>query len=110
MDSHCDQLTGQCMCRDNYIGQQCRECLRGYYGFPACTACECNHAGTVSQKCGNTRGQCECRDDGQCPCKVSYIDLSSHFVRSFKAKMYAISSDTHQLQFLKLHHFKLERI
>ncbi len=27
-----------------------------------------------------------------------------------KAKMYAISSDTHQLQFLKLHHFKLERI
>ena len=27
-----------------------------------------------------------------------------------KAKMYAISSDTHQLQFLKLHHFKLEGI
>ena len=26
-----------------------------------------------------------------------------------KAKMYAISSDTHQLQSLKLHHFKLER-
>ena len=23
-----------------------------------------------------------------------------------KAKMYAISSDTHQLQFIKLHHFK----
>ena len=27
-----------------------------------------------------------------------------------KAKMYAISSDTHKLQFLKLHRFKLERI
>ena len=27
-----------------------------------------------------------------------------------KAKMYAISSETHQLQFLKLHHFKLERV
>ena len=27
-----------------------------------------------------------------------------------KAKMYAISSDTHKLQFLKLHHFKLEII
>ena len=26
-----------------------------------------------------------------------------------KAKHYAISSDTHQLQFIKLHHFKLER-
>ena len=27
-----------------------------------------------------------------------------------KAKMYAISTDAHQLQILKLHHFKLERI
>ena len=26
-----------------------------------------------------------------------------------KANIYAISSDTHQLQFIKLHHFKLER-
>ena len=26
-----------------------------------------------------------------------------------KEKMYAISSDTHQLQFIKLHHFKQER-
>ena len=26
-----------------------------------------------------------------------------------KAKMYAISNDTHQLQCIKLHHFKLER-
>ena len=35
------------------------------------------------------------------------VDRVKHYV---KAKMYAISSDTHQLQFLKLHHFKLERI
>ena len=27
---------------------------------------------------------------------------------SVKAKMYAISSDTHQLQFIELHHFKQE--
>ena len=27
----------------------------------------------------------------------------------FKAKIYAISSDTHQLQFIKLHHFNQER-
>ena len=29
-------------------------------------------------------------------------------VQCLKAKMNAISSDTHQLQFIKLHHFKLE--
>ena len=27
----------------------------------------------------------------------------------FKAKIYEISSDTHQLQFIKMHHFKQER-
>ena len=32
-----------------------------------------------------------------------------HTCMYIKAKMYAISSDTHQLQFLKLHHFKQER-
>ena len=31
------------------------------------------------------------------------------YVTAFKAKMYEISSDTHQLQFIKLHHFKQER-
>ena len=29
--------------------------------------------------------------------------------RNLKAKMYAISSDTYQLQLIKLYHFKLER-
>ena len=38
--------------------------------------------------------------------------VHSFFTNSFqyvKAKLYAISSDTHQLGFMKLHHFKLER-
>ena len=33
----------------------------------------------------------------------------SQFTLFFKAKIWAISSDTHQLQLIKLHHFKLER-
>ena len=32
------------------------------------------------------------------------------FTLLYKAKMYAISSNTHQLQFIKLHHFKQERL
>ena len=40
-------------------------------------------------------------------------EMASHVHQSFlgkvKAKIYAISSDTHQLQLTKLHHFKLER-
>ena len=34
---------------------------------------------------------------------------SGQVVKKDKAKIYAISSDTHQLQFIKLHHFKQER-
>ena len=46
-------------------------------------------------------------------CKVLESITRDHmvdFLSKCKAKMYAISSDTHQLQFLKLHHFKLEII
>ena len=35
--------------------------------------------------------------------------VSSCFIAILGAKMYTISSHTHQLQFIKLHHFKLER-
>ena len=38
------------------------------------------------------------------------LDEYLQALKTFKAKIYAISSDTHQLQFLKLHRFKLERI
>ena len=37
------------------------------------------------------------------------LGSSDHHQLHFKANIYGISSDTHQLQFLKQHHFKLER-
>ena len=65
------------------------------------------------------------RSVGEC-CYIAPLPILKHVVFSkitrsmtwcfhltyscLKAKMYAISSDTHQLQFLKLHHFKLEGI
>ena len=44
-------------------------------------------------------------DNSSCSEQGETIDTSMYF----KANIYAISSDTHQLQFIKLHHFKLER-
>ena len=40
---------------------------------------------------------------------VSVIEFVFDWLCGIKAKMYAISSDTHQLRLIKLHHFKLER-
>ena len=43
----------------------------------------------------------------ECICVTMAVD---NFVfRIIKAKLWEISSDTHQLQLIKLHHFKLER-
>ena len=39
--------------------------------------------------------------------KIDKVDSTARRV-GLKAKMYAISSDTHQFQCIKLHHFKLE--
>ena len=36
-------------------------------------------------------------------------DFAESDIRLLQAKIYAISSDTHQLQFIKLQHFKQER-
>ena len=37
------------------------------------------------------------------------ISFNLPFKHNIKAKLQAISSDTHQLQLIKLHHFKLDR-
>ena len=36
---------------------------------------------------------------------LKMVDAELPIVTSFKAKIYEISSDTHQLQFIKLHNF-----
>ena len=40
-------------------------------------------------------------------CQLDVCILVS--INKFKATIWAISSDIHHLQFIKLHHFKLER-
>ena len=32
----CNQLGGQCFCKENIIGRQCDRCKAGYFGFPDC--------------------------------------------------------------------------
>ena len=36
VDDHCDQMTGECECKDNIGGATCNECKDGYYDFPNC--------------------------------------------------------------------------
>ena len=32
----CEQVTGQCSCRDNFAGRMCQQCKENFYNYPIC--------------------------------------------------------------------------
>ncbi|XP_041500327.1 laminin subunit alpha-1-like [Microtus oregoni] len=58
----CHLETGLCDCKPQVTGQQCDQCLPGYYGLDTgrgCVPCNCSVEGSTSDNC---------TEDGQCPC------------------------------------------
>ncbi|MBZ3888985.1 Laminin subunit alpha-1 [Sciurus carolinensis] len=58
----CHLETGLCECKPHVTGQQCDQCLPGYYGLDTglgCLPCNCSTTGSTSD---------ECTDEGQCHC------------------------------------------
>ncbi|XP_045926292.1 laminin subunit alpha-1-like [Micropterus dolomieu] len=66
----CDLTNGQCPCRKGFSGRSCDCCSPGYYGYPACSVCGCDVAGTDETFCNATLGVCDCLHTGECVCKV----------------------------------------
>ena len=71
--SHCDGNTGECLCREKVIGQDCsacadkhtnfpycNKCAPGHYQYPKCMQCKLNTAGTTNSICNPTNGRCLC--------------------------------------------------
>ncbi|KAM7405319.1 hypothetical protein PAMP_012591 [Pampus punctatissimus] len=71
-DGTCEDLTGRCLCKPNYTGENCESCASGFINFPDCYPiptyptnnnngeakpageiinCECSAAGTVDNSC-----------------------------------------------------------
>ncbi|XP_028925322.1 laminin subunit beta-3 [Ornithorhynchus anatinus] len=68
LSPQCNQLTGQCSCRDDYKGLTCsaaaiRTCPDREYGLDGsgCRACDCDFRGTEEQGCDKVTGRCLCR-------------------------------------------------
>ncbi|XP_077572690.1 laminin subunit alpha-5 isoform X2 [Stigmatopora nigra] len=72
MDGTCEDLTGRCFCKENYVGDNCDQCAYGFINFPECYPfqtypgnnnngevkpageiinCECSAAGTIDNSC-----------------------------------------------------------
>ncbi|XP_067126672.1 LOW QUALITY PROTEIN: laminin subunit alpha lam-3-like [Centruroides vittatus] len=58
----CDQTTGQCICKPNYLGRKCDRCADGYGNIEAgCVPCWCNRIGAKSETCDPITGRCICK-------------------------------------------------
>nr|XP_035961897.1 laminin subunit alpha-1 isoform X1 [Halichoerus grypus] len=58
----CHLETGLCDCKPHVTGQQCDQCLPGYYGLdagPGCLPCNCSMSGSLSDDC-TEEGRCHC--------------------------------------------------
>uniref|UniRef100_A0A8C5M607 Laminin subunit beta-1 n=1 Tax=Leptobrachium leishanense TaxID=445787 RepID=A0A8C5M607_9ANUR len=63
--SICHPVTGECQCQKFATGRYCEECLPGSWGLGnslyACSACNCDIGGAISNICSQENGQCDCR-------------------------------------------------
>lgn len=62
----CDNVTGQCMCKQNVEGRQCDACRDGFYSLNSsdpngCRLCECSPIGSESPVCDKQTGFCSCK-------------------------------------------------
>ena len=95
---HCDGNTGECLCKEKVVGQDCsacaykytnfpycNRCAHGYFQYPKCKKCKCNIAGTTNNICNPKNGRCSCasfahgrRCDRCCPglnCEGEYTEF-----------------------------------
>ncbi|KAJ8920571.1 hypothetical protein NQ315_004710, partial [Exocentrus adspersus] len=62
ISKQCDNVTGQCQCKERFTGRTCSRCEVGYGNVTAlCTACSCNPVGSKSEICDTHSGMCDCQ-------------------------------------------------
>ncbi|KAM9813916.1 laminin subunit beta-3 [Neosynchiropus ocellatus] len=62
----CDDDTGTCQCKLNVEGARCDRCKKGFHSLSpsnplGCSKCQCSSAGSLSDACDPTTGQCRCQ-------------------------------------------------
>ncbi|XP_030761280.1 laminin subunit alpha-1-like [Sitophilus oryzae] len=61
ISKQCHNETGQCVCREKFVGRTCDRCEVGYGNVTAlCQPCACNSIGSKSGLCDVHTGICDC--------------------------------------------------
>lgn len=75
----CDPYAGQCLCKQNVVGRMCERCSFGYWAFPQCQLCDCDHRGAAEEICDQDTAQCFCKENVHGPscdtCKPGTFNL-----------------------------------
>lgn len=73
----CDLYTGQCVCREGFMGRRCDRCSIGYFekigNQNRCERCRCDLDGSIPSS--NASVPISCDQSGQCPCKALVTGL-----------------------------------
>ena len=60
--NECDTRTGQCQCKEKYVGRTCGQCRDGFGAIRAgCRQCNCDPVGAEGDFCDADTGQCKCK-------------------------------------------------
>ncbi len=70
LSKECDPQTGQCTCKDKYVGRTCSQCRDGFGNVKAgCRQCGCDPVGSMND------GTCDA-NSGQCSCKPGVTEIT----------------------------------